>query len=97
MCGIAGVFYKPGHSEVQGMLQKIQHRDPDGDAIKDLASGTLGHRRLATIDVEGAISRWVLTIGRRVKCFVAQLVIFRPPTKQLWRYRWVVHSVHPKE
>src|SRR5512145_2222727 len=53
MCGIAGVFYKKQHAEIRGMLHKIQHRGPDGQGIKDLPSGTLGHRRLAIIDVEG--------------------------------------------
>jgi asparagine synthase (glutamine-hydrolysing) len=53
MCGIAGIFYREGHAEIQGMLQKIKHRGPDGQGIKDLPSGTLGHRRLAIIDVEG--------------------------------------------
>jgi asparagine synthase (glutamine-hydrolysing) len=51
MCGIAGVFYKQSHEEVRGMLQKIQYRGPDGQGIQDLATGTLGHRRLAIIDV----------------------------------------------
>lgn len=53
MCGIAGVFYKPSREEVKGMLYKLRHRGPDGEGIQDLPMGTLGHRRLAIIDVEG--------------------------------------------
>jgi asparagine synthase (glutamine-hydrolysing) len=53
MCGIAGVFYNQGHAEVQGMLEKLKHRGPDGEGIQDLSFGTLGHRRLAIIDVDG--------------------------------------------
>lgn len=53
MCGIAGIFYNHGHTEVQAMLQKLQHRGPDGEGIHDLPFGTLGHRRLAIIDVDG--------------------------------------------
>jgi len=53
MCGIAGVFYNQRHAEVQAMLHKLQHRGPDGEGIQDLSFGTLGHRRLAIIDVDG--------------------------------------------
>ena len=52
MCGIAGIFYNQGRTKVQAMLQKLQHRGPDGEGIQDLPFGTLGHRRLAIIDVE---------------------------------------------
>lgn len=53
MCGIAGVFHKQGTNEVEQMLQKIHHRGPDGQGIKDLPNSTLGHARLAIIDVSG--------------------------------------------
>jgi asparagine synthase (glutamine-hydrolysing) len=52
MCGIAGVFYRQSHEEIRGMLHNIRHRGPDGEGIKDLARGTLGHTRLAIIDIE---------------------------------------------
>lgn len=45
MCGIAGVFHKQGHAEVQAMLRRLRHRGPDGEGIEDLPFGTLGHRR----------------------------------------------------
>jgi asparagine synthase (glutamine-hydrolysing) len=53
MCGIAGVFNKQAPQEVERMLQKIKHRGPDGQGVKNLPGGTLGHTRLAIIDVEG--------------------------------------------
>lgn len=53
MCGIAGVFFRQSHEEVRGMLYKLRHRGPDGEGIQDLPFGTLGHRRLAIIDVKG--------------------------------------------
>ena len=53
MCGIAGVFYKQSPDEVERMLGKIRHRGPDGLGVKNLPGGTLGHTRLAIIDVEG--------------------------------------------
>jgi asparagine synthase (glutamine-hydrolysing) len=53
MCGIAGAFGKQAPEEVEQMLAKILHRGPDGQGIKNLPAGTLGHTRLAIIDVEG--------------------------------------------
>lgn len=53
MCGIAGVFGKPARPDVEKMLAKLVHRGPDGQGIQDLAAGTLGHSRLAIIDVDG--------------------------------------------
>ena len=53
MCGIAGVFYKQAPQDVEKMLAKLAHRGPDGQGIKNLPRGTLGHTRLAILDVEG--------------------------------------------
>jgi asparagine synthase (glutamine-hydrolysing) len=53
MCGIAGVFLKPSIEDVERMLSKLSHRGPDGQGIKNLPNGTLGHRRLAIVDVDG--------------------------------------------
>ncbi|MBE0669604.1 MAG: asparagine synthase B [Anaerolineales bacterium] len=53
MCGIAGVFHGQAPQDVERMLDKISHRGPDGQGVKSLPAGTLGHTRLAIIDVEG--------------------------------------------
>lgn len=53
MCGIAGVFLKPSTEDVEKMLARLAHRGPDGQGIKNLPNGTLGHRRLAILDIEG--------------------------------------------
>lgn len=53
MCGIAGVFYKRSSAEVERMLRRINHRGPDGQGIANLPGGTLGHTRLAILDIEG--------------------------------------------
>jgi asparagine synthase (glutamine-hydrolysing) len=53
MCGIAGVFKKQSRQEVELMLNKIRHRGPDGQGVINLPGGTLGHTRLAIIDVAG--------------------------------------------
>lgn len=53
MCGIAGAFRKPAHGKVKKMLKRLAHRGPDGQGIDNLSHGTLGHTRLAILDVEG--------------------------------------------
>jgi asparagine synthase (glutamine-hydrolysing) len=53
MCGIAGVFGKQAPQDIEKMLAKLVHRGPDGQGIENLPTGTLGHTRLAIIDVEG--------------------------------------------
>lgn len=53
MCGIAGVYKIQASQDIERMLEKIGHRGPDGRGVKDLSIGTLGHTRLAIIDVEG--------------------------------------------
>src|SRR5919109_1400535 len=53
MCGIAGVFLKQAPQDVERMMNKLIHRGPDGKGLKNLPNGTLGHTRLAILDVEG--------------------------------------------
>lgn len=53
MCGIAGALRRQEPTEIGRMLSKLHHRGPDGQGIKHLPGGTLGHTRLAIIDVEG--------------------------------------------
>lgn len=56
MCGIAGIIQKKTSSmdlnaSMLQMLQKIQHRGPDGEGIFMETSLALGHRRLAILDL----------------------------------------------
>ena len=57
MCGITGIVTNEIDqvSAVEKMLQAIQHRGPDGSGIHQDISGrcTLGHKRLAIIDIDG--------------------------------------------
>jgi asparagine synthase (glutamine-hydrolysing) len=53
MCGIAGALHRQAPRQVEDMLEKIAHRGPDGKGLKNLPGGTIGHTRLAIIDVEG--------------------------------------------
>ena len=53
MCGIAGVLQKPANENVKSMVKALAHRGPDGHGLTDLSQGTLGHARLAILDIEG--------------------------------------------
>ncbi len=55
MCGIAGVVgaLDPAGRDVRAMLKSLVHRGPDGEGIYNDGHATLGHRRLAIIDLAG--------------------------------------------
>lgn len=53
MCRIAGAFGKQSSQHIEKMLTKLHHRGPDGHGIINLPAGTLGHTRLAILDIEG--------------------------------------------
>jgi asparagine synthase (glutamine-hydrolysing) len=55
MCGIAGVLQQPASENVKLMVEKIAHRGPDGRGVKNLSRATLGHTRLAILDIEGGV------------------------------------------
>ena len=56
MCGIAGVVYEGGRQQdveasVRNMIALQHHRGPDGEGFYDTAGASLGHCRLAIIDL----------------------------------------------
>lgn len=53
MCGIAGVLRQPANGNVKSMIAKLAHRGPDGHGVKELKHASIGHARLAILDVEG--------------------------------------------
>lgn len=59
MCGIAGKFYLDGQQPVdphhiQGMMDMVAHRGPDGEGQYVSGAVGLGHRRLSIIDLSQA-------------------------------------------
>jgi asparagine synthase (glutamine-hydrolysing) len=54
MCGIAGLFGRADRDAVAAMLQAMAHRGPDDRGLYVDAAATLGHLRLAIIDVSRA-------------------------------------------
>lgn len=53
MCGIAGVYHQPATGNVERMVARLGHRGPDGSGIQAGTTGTLGHTRLAIVDIDG--------------------------------------------
>jgi asparagine synthase (glutamine-hydrolysing) len=80
MCGIAGVYRQESPATVERMLEKIAHRGPDGRGVRDVTAGTLGHTRLAIIDVEG---------GRQPMGFEDTWIVFNG---EIYNYRELAHE-----
>jgi asparagine synthase (glutamine-hydrolysing) len=56
MCGIAGIVQwrgTPDRAEIEAMTDAMRHRGPDGAGVYVKDGVSLGHRRLAIIDLEG--------------------------------------------
>jgi asparagine synthase (glutamine-hydrolysing) len=53
MCGIAGSYRGSSPEHVQRMVERLRHRGPDGAGVTDTTVGSLGHTRLAIVDVAG--------------------------------------------
>ena len=53
MCGIAGSLKATATDDVRRMLDRLRHRGPDGSGLDETALGSLGHTRLAILDVAG--------------------------------------------
>src|SRR5262245_10146377 len=71
MCGICGIFgtaRAPAERRaiVERMSSLLAHRGPDGNGVHDSPHGTLGHRRLAIIDLDTGQQPMVSSDGRFV-------------------------------
>jgi asparagine synthase (glutamine-hydrolysing) len=75
MCGIAGVFHGPANQIVKTMVKTLLHRGPDGHGVMDVPNGTLGHTRLAILDVAG---------GRQPMVYQGTTIIFNG---EIYNYR----------
>lgn len=53
MCGIVGFAGVSDPPLLRRMAEALVHRGPDGDGFKEFPNASLGHRRLAIIDLEG--------------------------------------------
>ncbi|MCE7985146.1 MAG: asparagine synthase B [Caldilinea sp. CFX5] len=53
MCGIAGSYPQLAPAAVEALVAQLHHRGPDGHGLVNLAAGSLGHTRLAILDIGG--------------------------------------------
>jgi asparagine synthase (glutamine-hydrolysing) len=53
MCGIVAVFGESEEGLLDGMLDRLRHRGPDGVGVLPAGRTWLGHRRLAILDLPG--------------------------------------------
>src|SRR5258706_899579 len=88
MCGIAGIlrFHPPGNDRevVQSMLGPLQMRGPDGEGLEQDGEVTLGHRRLAVLDLSDAARQPMRTAGGRfLIVYNGEIYNFRELTRQL--------------
>jgi asparagine synthase (glutamine-hydrolysing) len=51
VCGIAGFIGPPDHELLAAMCERIEHRGPDDEGYLERPHASLGHRRLAIIDL----------------------------------------------
>ncbi|MEQ8667388.1 MAG: asparagine synthase (glutamine-hydrolyzing) [Rhodospirillales bacterium] len=68
MCGIAGILGEQRQADeraVQRMLDVQRHRGPDGEGVVRLPDATLGHLRLAILDLSSAADQPMQDTGGR--------------------------------
>ncbi|HTH17236.1 MAG TPA: asparagine synthase (glutamine-hydrolyzing) [Magnetospirillum sp.] len=104
MCGIAGWIDREsapiGPGTIDGMTAAIAHRGPDGSGRWDGVGGggkwrlSLGHRRLAIIDLEGGVQPMVAPGGRAVLVFNGEIYNFQELRAELAAggYEFSTHS-----
>src|SRR5690349_15737065 len=88
VCGIAGIyrFHAPADDRpaVQSILDRLRHRGPDGEGVFQVGPLTLGHRRLAILDLSPAAGQpMVSTNGRFVISFNGEIYNFRELLEEL--------------
>lgn len=84
MCGIAGV-YNGKSDEVCAMLDRIQHRGPDGMGIHENGEAIHGHVRLSLVDLSSA-SDQPFVIGNATLTF----------NGEIWNYRELKANISEK-
>ncbi len=83
MCGINGITAS-NESLVRKMNERIQHRGPDGSSVYCDGKVTLGHNRLAIIDVTEASSQPMRSVdGRYVIVFNGEIYNYRELREEL--------------
>src|SRR3954465_1975501 len=88
MCGIAGVLRRHGEADdraaVGEMLDALARRGPDGHGLEQDGALTLGHRRLAILDLSDAGRQPMRSAsGRYVVSFNGEIYNYRDLQREL--------------
>ncbi|MCL4524202.1 MAG: asparagine synthetase B, partial [Acidobacteria bacterium] len=83
MCGITGAA--PGIEDgiLRRMTARLAHRGPDGEGYFSTPDVSLGHRRLAIIDVPGGAQPMTTADGRFTIIFNGEIYNFRALRSEL--------------
>jgi asparagine synthase (glutamine-hydrolysing) len=86
MCGILGVIPTIDQNRFQSALDRLAHRGPDGEGIWEHPNGivTLGHRRLAIIDLKPEASQ-PMSLGNLNITFNGEIYNYRELRLELER------------
>lgn len=92
MCGIAGIAAADRHQCVTDMLTRQQHRGPDGRGLWSNAVCTLGHDRLAIIDLKDGGQPMADRSGAAHIVFNGEIYNFRKLRAALGEAKFRTHS-----
>ena len=81
MCGILALIYpekglSPSSKQMENMVSRMSHRGPDGSGVEVNGKVGLAHRRLAVIDINGAMQPMALPSGIKIT-FNGEIYNFR--------------------
>ncbi|MCG3199394.1 MAG: Asparagine synthetase [glutamine-hydrolyzing] 1 [bacterium] len=83
MCGIVGIAGFEDRELVREMTASLSHRGPDGEGFLFDPEVSLGHRRLAIIDLSGGAQPMSTSDGRAWVSFNGQIYNYRDLMKEL--------------
>jgi len=83
MCGIFGLIGTGWHEYAQSALDTLHSRGPDGSGLVTSGPATLGHRRLAIIDLSGGAQPMQSEDGRWTLVFNGEIYNYRELRKEL--------------
>lgn len=83
MCGITGTAPGIDEKTLRRMTARIAHRGPDGEGYFSTPEASLGHRRLAIIDVPGGAQPMMSADGRCTIIFNGEIYNFRALREEL--------------
>ncbi len=83
MCGILGLIGTPWQGDASAALATLHNRGPDERALRELPGATLGHARLAIIDVSGGHQPMQSPDGRYTLVFNGEIYNFQALRREL--------------